>query len=130
VGATVIGSGSKFSNLVAIGHGTRIGRGCLFVAQSGVAGSTRIGEYCAFAGQSGVVGHIEIGDGVRVGGKAGVVNDIPPGQEVFGAPAIPRSQARKVYSLIPQLPQIRDQIRKLQAELGELKARLDREAEP
>ncbi len=122
VGATVIGAGTKFSNLVAIGHGTKVGKGCLFVAQSGIAGSTKIGDHCAFAGQAGVVGHIEIGDNVRVGGQAGVVNDIPAGQEVFGAPAIPRGQARRVYSLLPQLPDLRDQIKKLAAELAELKA--------
>ncbi len=67
MGPTAIGAGTKFSNLVAIGHGTRVGKGCLFVAQSGIAGSTTIGDYCAFAGQSGVVGHITIGSGVLAG---------------------------------------------------------------
>ena len=121
VGATVIGSGTKFSNLVAIGHGAKIGKGCLLVAQVGIAGSTKIGDYCALAGQAGVNGHIEIGDHVRVGAQAGVVNDVPSNTEVFGAPAVPRAQARKVYSLLPKLPDMRDQIRKLQSELAKLR---------
>jgi len=123
VGATAIGSGTKFSNLVAIGHGAKIGKGCLFVAQVGVAGSTRIGDFCALAGQAGVNGHIEIGDRVRVGAQAGVVNDVPSDTEVFGAPAIPRAQARRVYSLLPKLPDLRDQIRKLQSELAKFRKR-------
>jgi len=110
---------------VAIGHGAKSGKGCLFVAQAGIAGSARIGDYCAFAGQSGVVGHIEIGNNVRVGGQAGVVRDLPPGQEVFGSPAIPRSLARKVYSVLPQLPELRDQVKKLTAELARLRARIE-----
>jgi len=123
MGATAIGAGTKFSNLVAIGHGTRVGRACLFVAQSGVAGSTTIGDGCSLAGQAGVVGHITIGSGVRVGAKAGVINDVQGGQEVFGQPAIPRSQARRVYSLLHQLPEMREQIRKLTADVQALRRR-------
>lgn len=123
VGATAIGSGTKFSNLVAIGHGTKVGRHCLFVAQSGVAGSATIGDYCVFGGQAGVVGHITIGDQVGVAAQSGVINDVAGGQQVMGAPAMPRPQARRVYSLFTQLPALREQIRKLSAELAELKAR-------
>ena len=125
LGGTIIGEGTKFSNLVAIGHGTRVGRACLFVAQAGVAGSTTIGDYCALAGQSGVVGHINLGDNVRVGAKAGVINDVESGQEVFGQPAMPRVQARRVYSMLPQLPELRRQVRALEAELERIKLRLD-----
>ena len=124
MGATVIGAGTKFSNLVAIGHGTRVGRHCLFVAQAGVAGSTCIGDYCAFAGQSGVVGHISIGSRVRVGAKSGVVNDVPEGQEILGQPAMPLARARRVYAMLNQLPGLRQQVRRLSAELDALKARV------
>ena len=123
MGATVIGAGTKFSNLVAIGHGTKVGRGCLFVAQSGVAGSTTIGDYCVFGGQAGVVGHITIGDQVGVAAQSGVINDVSGHQQVMGMPAMPRAQARRVYSLFTQLPALREQIRRLSAELAELKSR-------
>jgi UDP-3-O-[3-hydroxymyristoyl] glucosamine N-acyltransferase len=122
VGATVVAAGTKFSNLVAIGHGAKVGRHCLFVAQSGVAGSTTIGNYCVFGGQSGVVGHISIGDEVSVAAQAGVINDIQSKQEVMGAPAIPRVQARRVYSTLNQLPELRRQVRQLAAEIAALKA--------
>ena len=38
LGRTVIAAGTKFSNLVAIGHGTKIGEDYMFVAQVGSAG--------------------------------------------------------------------------------------------
>ncbi len=126
MGATVIADGTKFSNLIAVGHGTKIGKGCLFVAQVGVAGSTTIGDYCALAGQAGVVGHIEIGNNVRIGAQAGVIGDVADGQEVLGAPAVPRSQARRVYSVLNQLPRLRNVIRKLAADVADLKKRNNR----
>jgi len=124
IGATIVGVGTKFSNLVAIGHGTRLGRHCLLVAQAGIAGSTIVGDYCVFAGQAGVVGHIRIGDGARIGAKTGVANDVPPGEEVLGIPAIPVSEARRAMMTWTRLPQIRTAVRKLTRELNALRRRL------
>ncbi len=126
MGPTIIGEGTKFADLVAIGHGTRMGKHCLMVSQSGIAGSTMVGDYCVFAGQAGVVGHIRIGDGVRVGAQAGVTGDIEPGLEVLGSPAIPLADARRVVLATTRLPQLRDQVKKLSRELKVLRDRLDR----
>jgi len=124
LGATIIGAGTKFSNLVAIGHGTHLGKCCLLVAQAGVAGSTIVGDYCSFAGQSGVVGHIRVGDGVRVGAKSGVTHDVPAGQEVLGIPAMPLGQARRAMMSFSRLPQLRTAVRRLTRELAVVKRRL------
>ncbi len=124
MGPTVIGAGTKFSNLVAIGHGTKLGKHCLMVAQSGIAGSTMVGNYCVFAGQAGVVGHIRIGDMARIGAQAGVTNDIPPGLEVLGSPAIPLADARRAMISASRLPTLRAAVRTLTAELHALKRRL------
>ena len=126
IGATVIGEGTKFSNLIAIGHGSRIGRNCLLVAQVGIAGSTTIGDFCSLAGQCGVVGHVNIGDGVRVGAQAGVTNDIRSGMEVLGSPAVPLRQARKIYTLLNQLPELRQTLKDLSSELAELKKQVEK----
>ena len=124
MGATVIGAGTKFSNLIAIGHGTRMGKHGLMVAQSGIAGSVQVGNYCIFAGQSGVVGHIKIGDGVQVAAQAGVTEDVPPGQQVGGSPAEPLAQARRVWMSIRRLPQMRTAVQKLTREMIAIKRRL------
>jgi UDP-3-O-[3-hydroxymyristoyl] glucosamine N-acyltransferase len=130
MGPTVIGAGTKFSNLVAIGHGTKIGKHCLFVAQVGIAGSVTVGDYCAFAGQSGTAGHLNIGNQVRVGAQAGVHSDVPAGQEVLGSPAIPLAQARRVVMSMSQLPELRQELKRLTAEVAELKAKLGSAEDP
>src|SRR4051812_14321292 len=79
LGSTVVGRGTKFSNLVTIGHGSRVGRHGLFVAMVGLAGSVKAGDYVTLAGQVGVAGHLEIGDRVTVGAQSGVMNDVPSG---------------------------------------------------
>jgi UDP-3-O-[3-hydroxymyristoyl] glucosamine N-acyltransferase len=53
LGSTVIGEGSKFSDLVAVGHGAHIGRHNLLVALVGIAGSAETGDYVAMGGQAG-----------------------------------------------------------------------------
>ncbi len=131
MGPTIIGEGTKFADLVAIGHGTRIGKHCLLVSQAGIAGSTIVGDYCVFAGQAGVVGHIRIGDGVRVGAQAGVTSDIKAGLEVWGYPAIPLANARRAMVAATRLPQLRNQVKILTRELKALRDRLTRlEAPP
>jgi UDP-3-O-[3-hydroxymyristoyl] glucosamine N-acyltransferase len=124
MGPTVIGAGTKFADLVAIGHGTKLGQHCLMVSQSGIAGSTVVGNYCAFAGQAGVVGHIRIGDGVRVGAQAGVTNDLPAGQEVLGSPAVPRAEARRIVMSTMKVPELRNQVKRLTREVQALQDRL------
>lgn len=125
MGGTIIGAGTKFSNLVAIGHGTQMGKGCLMVAQAGIAGSTIVGNYCVFAGQSGVVGHVRIGDGVRVAAQSGVTNDLPAGLEVMGSPAIPRAQARRAVLSMARLPELRNEVKALIKEVRGLKKQIE-----
>ena len=123
LGDTVIGQGSKLGDLVAIGHGTRIGPYCLLVAQVGIAGSTSLGHHCTAGGQAGIVGHINIGNNVTIAAQAGVTNNITDGKVILGAPAIDATQGRRAYGLIQHLPEMRQNIRKLQN-------RIDRIAPP
>lgn len=111
---TVIGQGSKLGDMVTIGHGTRIGSYCLLVAQVGVAGSTNIGHHCTIGGQVGIVGHINIGNNVTIAAQAGVINNIPDNKVVLGAPAIDANMGRRAYSMIQYLPDMRQNIKKLQ----------------
>ncbi|MCB9867500.1 MAG: UDP-3-O-(3-hydroxymyristoyl)glucosamine N-acyltransferase [Phycisphaerales bacterium] len=87
LGTTRIGSGTKFSNLVAVGHGCQVGADCMFVAQVGLAGSVTVGKHVTIAGQAGVVGHLSIGDDAQVCAQAGVNSPVKAGSVVLGAPA-------------------------------------------
>ncbi len=128
MGATVIGPGTKFSNLVAIGHGTRMGRGCLMVAQSGLAGSVEAGNYCVFAGQAGVVNHVKIGDFAQVAAQSGVHADLEAGTKVMGSPSMPLAQGRRASKTFQQLPDLRKTVKRLERELAELRRRLGGQA--
>ncbi|MHC4445876.1 MAG: UDP-3-O-(3-hydroxymyristoyl)glucosamine N-acyltransferase [Planctomycetota bacterium] len=125
LGSTVIDSGTKFSNLIAVGHGTKIGKDCLFVAQVGVAGSVNVGRHVTMAGQAGIVGHINIGDNATVGAKAGVVNSIEPGQTVLGQPAVPINDCKRQFAIIQKLPELRNEIRQLRQDLDRLIKQLE-----
>ena len=130
LGATVIGAGTKFSDGVVIGHGTRLGRHCLMSAQSGLAGSTMTGDYCVLGAQSGAVGHIHLGDGARVAAQAGVTNDVPAKQDVIGSPAMPMAEGRRALVSLRALPELRRTVQRLEQELAELKRRLETEHRP
>lgn len=121
LGKTEVGPGTKFGNVVVIGHGTKIGPDCLFVGMNGVAGSANIGRHVTLAGQSGSAGHITLGDNVRVGGQSGATSDVPANTEVLGMPAIPVAQARRVAYALQKLPEWTKRIKALEQELKELR---------
>lgn len=114
LGDTVIGTGTKLSDSVVIGHGTRIGEHCLLVAQVGIAGSVEVGNYTVFGGQVGVVGHIRIGNGVQVAAQSAIVGDVPDGAKVAGVPAVEINQAKRAHLLVNRLPEFREKLRELE----------------
>ena len=127
---TVIGEGSKLGDMITIGHGVKIGPHCLLVAQIGIAGSTTLGHHCTVGGQVGIVGHIRIGNNVTIGAQAGVVNSIPDGETVMGAPAIDANQARRAYTMLQFLPDMRQDIRSLQNRLRKIDNDESKNSEP
>lgn len=123
LGSTIIGKGTKFSNNIAIGHGSKVGAHCLFVAQVGIAGSVNVGHHVTLGGQVGVAGHLKIGDNVSIGAKAGVMDDIPDKSVYMGAPAVPGRQAKRIWAATFQLPELIDRIRQLEAKLEALEGK-------
>jgi UDP-3-O-[3-hydroxymyristoyl] glucosamine N-acyltransferase len=126
LGVTRIGKGTKFSNLIAVGHGCDIGADCMFVAQVGLAGSVTVGRHVTIAGQAGIVGHIDIGDNAQIYAQAGVNADVKPGEKMLGAPAVTASEAKRQFIAIQRLPEMRTKIRSMERELSDLKAILRR----
>jgi UDP-3-O-[3-hydroxymyristoyl] glucosamine N-acyltransferase len=125
LGATRIGSGTKLSDLVAIGHGCQVGSDCMFVAQVGLAGSVTVGRHVTIAGQAGVVGHITIGDDAQVGAQSGVNSSVKSGSIVLGAPAAPVAVARRRYATLQKLPEMKARMRSLEREVAELRRVLE-----
>ncbi len=126
---TIIGQGSKLGDLVTIGHGAKIGQHCLLVAQVGIAGSTNIGHHCVIGGQVGIVGHINIGNNVTIAAQAGVINNIPDNTVVLGSPAIEADLGRRAYSMLQYLPEMRQNIRELQNQIGRISLSAESDSE-
>jgi UDP-3-O-[3-hydroxymyristoyl] glucosamine N-acyltransferase len=116
---TVIGRGCKVGDHVVIGHGTCIGPHCLLVPQVGIAGSVIMGHHCVVGGQVGIAGHLKIGNGVMIGAQSGVGDDIPDGAKIFGSPAFEALPAKRAYSLIKKLPEMKKSIRKIESLLAD-----------
>ena len=129
VGSTRIGQGSKFSDLVAIGHGTTVGRHNLLVAQVGIAGSAQTGDYVVMGGQVGVAGHLKIGDMARIAAKAGVKDDLAAGGQYGGQPAQPFGQTKRSLVALSRLPELAQEFRKLQKRVCDLETQLLNEAD-
>lgn len=125
LGETSIGKGTKFSDLVVIGHGTKVGERCMFVAQVGIAGSVEIGDNVTLAGQVGVCGHLRIGDNVVVGAKSVVWSTIDDGEHYLGFPATDTYQYRRQVAHVQRLPEMKQQLRRLESEVKRLRERLD-----
>ena len=130
LGRTVISRGTKFSNLIAIGHGTKIGEHCMFVAQVGVAGSVHVGRHVTMAGKVGVAGHLTIGDNAQLGAMAGLMKDVPAETAVAGLPAIPIKDALRSFALVERLPHLHKQIKQLEAQVEALQKALGTDKKP
>jgi UDP-3-O-[3-hydroxymyristoyl] glucosamine N-acyltransferase len=122
MGSTRIGRGSKIDNLVQIAHNVQIGEHCIIVAQVGISGSTEVGANAVIAGQVGIVGHIEIGAGAQIGAKSGVSKSVKPGEKVFGYPALPVGQAKRIEASLRHLPELVQSVRALRRRIEEMES--------
>jgi len=114
MGSTFVRTGVKLDNLIQIAHNDEIGENTVMAAQVGIAGSTIVGKNCAIGGQAAITGHITIGEGSKIGPKSGVMSSIKPNSVVLGAPALEFKLAMKSFSIIRNLPQLRDDVIELQ----------------
>lgn len=123
VGETRVRTGTKIDNLVQIGHGVTVGRHVLMAAQVGIAGSTVIGDHVVFGGQVGVGGHLTIGDRVKAVGQSGITHSVLADRFVSGYPAIDNGEWRRASAVFTRLPEMRRQLKDLQARLEAIEER-------
>ena len=114
MGSTIIGKGVKLDNLIQIGHNCEIGENTVMAGQAGIAGSTIIGKNCVLGGQAAISGHITIGDGTKIGPRSGVMSSVKPNSVLLGAPALDFKLAMKTFSIIRNLPELRNDVIELQ----------------
>jgi UDP-3-O-[3-hydroxymyristoyl] glucosamine N-acyltransferase len=109
---TRIGRGTKFDNLVHVGHNCEIGEDVILVTGVGISGSCTVGNGAVIAGQVGIGDHAHIGPGVILGGQAGVLSGktitneglgVKPGTVLWGTPARPLSQVLREIAVLARL---------------------------
>ncbi len=121
---TIIGRGTKIDNLVQIAHNVIVGENCIIVSQVGISGSTTIGKDSILAGQVGIVGHIEIGEGSIIYAKSGISKSLPASSKVFGYPAQPLNEFKKIHASLNRLPHYVKVIQELNRRVQDLEAKL------
>jgi len=103
---TIIGEGTKFDNLIHIGHDTVIGKNCLFAAQVVVAGCVEIKDGVQLWGQVAVNKTLTIGENAVVLGRGGVTATIEGNKTYWGTPAQDAGLARRELVWIKRIPEL------------------------
>jgi UDP-3-O-[3-hydroxymyristoyl] glucosamine N-acyltransferase len=122
--ATIVGRGTKFDNLVQVGHNVKIGRNCIIIAQVGISGSVEVGDGAVLAGQAGIADHLTIGASATVCAQAGVMGNVLPHTIVSGYPARPHKQQLRAEAALLKLPEALVELRALRRRIEELEERL------
>lgn len=114
LGTTRVGQGTKIDNLVQIAHNVSIGRHCVIAAQTGISGSVEIGDEVVIGGQVGIGDHVRIESRAMIGSGAGVLTGkvIREGTVVWGTPARPLAEVKRIYATMARLPEITQTLKK------------------
>jgi UDP-3-O-[3-hydroxymyristoyl] glucosamine N-acyltransferase len=128
LGETRIRRGAKIDNLVQVAHNVEVGEHTVIAAQAGIAGSTKIGKWVGLGGQVGVKGHIIVGDRTQVGGQGGITNSVPADQVLMGTPAWPLKETHQIWASWRNLPELLRRVRKMERQLAELTASMERKS--
>ncbi|HEY7303138.1 MAG TPA: UDP-3-O-(3-hydroxymyristoyl)glucosamine N-acyltransferase [Bryobacteraceae bacterium] len=122
LGVTRIGNGTKFDNLVHVGHNCTIGNHVVVAAQTGFSGGVSVGDYAVIGGQAGIGEKARIEARAVIGGKAGVLTSqrVRAGEPVWGIPARPLRKHLKNLAYINRLAEFREEVEELKRKLSAL----------
>src|SRR5437868_2889386 len=125
LGQTHIGRGTKLDNMVHVGHNCDIGERVVIAAQTGISGSVVIEDDVVIGGQVGFGDHTRVQKGAVIGSKAGIL----PGKIVrpgvwWGIPVQPLDQYKRMNAHLNRLPQMREDLKRLEAQVEELRKKL------
>ena len=125
-GRTHVKQGSKIDNQVQIAHNVTIGEHTVVVAQVGIAGSTSVGKHVMIGGQVGVIDHLTVGDRAKIAAGSGILKNVEPGAVVSGWPARRHEITLRTYALMHRLPELSQQVTRLEKRLAEMEAKMKR----
>lgn len=127
LGQTRIGRWTKIDNLVQIAHNVDIGERVVIAAQTGISGSTVIEDDAIIGGQVGMGDHARVRRGAIIGSKAGILPGkiVRAGSVVWGIPARPLDEYKRLNAHWGRLPQLREEVEALRRQMKEVLARLE-----
>jgi UDP-3-O-[3-hydroxymyristoyl] glucosamine N-acyltransferase len=85
----------------------------VIAAQTGISGSAEIGDYVVIGGQVGVADHVRIEERAMIGGQAGIFRTIRKGTKVWGTPARPLDEFKKMYAQLANLPRLARKVKEI-----------------
>ena len=122
-GDTFIGEGTKFDNIVQVGHDTHIGKRCLISSHCAIAGCTYIDDEFILWGKSCVNKELYIAPRTTILALSALDKDVKePGTTLFGQPAGDVRTKWKEMAYARRLPELFETIEKLKKELETLKS--------
>lgn len=95
---TFIGRGARIDNLVHLAHNTRVGADAAVIAHAMIGGSTQIGDRAWIAPSACLRDRIRIGDDAVVGLGSVVTRSVADQKTVFGNPARPEAEQRRLLA--------------------------------
>ena len=117
-GVTYIGDGTKFDNLVQVGHDTHIGKRVLLGAQCGIAGCTFIDDDCKIWAKSSVNKDLYIAKGTILLACSAIDKSVhEENATLFGVPAINATTKWKEMVYERKLPSLFEDVSNLKKEL-------------
>ena len=113
-GTTYIGDGTKFDNLVQVGHDTHIGKRVLLGAQSGIAGCTYIDDDCKIWAKASVNKDLYVAKNTVLYALSAIDKSVQQeGTTLFGVPAIDAPTKWKELIYVKNLPKLYHDVEEL-----------------
>jgi len=109
---TIIGRGSKFDNLIHIGHDTVIGRNCLIAANVIIAGVVTIEDGVTIWGGCIINKTLTIGENAILLGRTGVSGNLEGNKTYWGVPAQEAGIVKRELVWIKRIPKMWEMLMK------------------
>ena len=109
---TRLGKGTRFDNLIHIGHDTVFGKNCLVAANVVVAGCVTIEDGVTIWGGCIINKTLTIGANAVLLGRTGVGGDLEGNKTYWGAPAQEASAVKREMIWVKRIPQLWEKVMK------------------
>ena len=109
---TRLGKGTRFDNLIHVGHDTVFGKNCLVAANVVVAGCVTVEDGVTIWGGCIINKTLTIGANAVLLGRTGVGGDLAGNKTYWGAPAQEASAVKREMIWVKRIPQLWDKVMK------------------